>query len=289
MAVVMAVTFVVADQAVRPSAAAAPNPVAPANLALATGYNFNGQLGDGTTTTRNIPGPVVLPEGVTLTNIDAGHHHNLAVTSGGQVLGWGQNAYGELGNGSTSGIVHIPVQAALPSGATVTQVSGGYHYSLAVTSDGRVLAWGQNTQGQLGDGTTTHRDTPVEVILPDYVTVTQITAGRYHSAMLADQPTSSTSLTADPTHAAPCQEVTLTATVTCSEGDPSGTRHLLERRPADRRRRPRRERHRDPDHHRPGRGPAPHHRPLRGRHCPPSTSGPVTVTIAAEPPTPACT
>ncbi|MEV4253707.1 Ig-like domain repeat protein, partial [Spirillospora sp. NPDC049652] len=166
------------------AAAAAPTPVAPVNSALATGYNFNGQLGNGTTSSRDTPGPVILPEGVTLTNIDAGDYHNLAVTSGGRVLGWGQNAYGELGNGSTAGIVDVPVYADLPAGVTVTQVSGGYHHSLAVTSDGRVLAWGYNGYGELGDGTTESRTVPVEVHLPQGVTVKQVSAGYMFSLAL---------------------------------------------------------------------------------------------------------
>ncbi|WP_158587882.1 RCC1 domain-containing protein [Actinomadura logoneensis] len=183
MAVLMAVTCVVAEPAARRSAAAAPFPVAPVNSALATGYNFNGQLGDGTTTSRDTPGPVALPEGVSLTNIDAGDYHNLAVTSEGRVLGWGQNAYGELGNGTEPvGVVSIPVYASLPAGVTVTQVSGGYHHSLAVTSDGRVLGWGYNGYGQLGDGSTTTSNVPVEAVLPQGVRVKQVAAG-YSSSL----------------------------------------------------------------------------------------------------------
>ncbi|MEV5570087.1 Ig-like domain repeat protein [Spirillospora sp. NPDC052269] len=180
-ALLMVVTCVVAG----PAAARRPNPAAaPAGLALATGYNFNGQLGDGTFNSRSTPGEAAPPTGVTVTQVSAGFYHSLAVTPDGQVLGWGQNAFGELGNGETSGAVNLPVRATLPSGATVTQVSGGYHHSLAVTSDGRVLAWGYNGYGQLGDGTTTSREVPIEVALPDGAKAKQVAAGYGYSLAL---------------------------------------------------------------------------------------------------------
>ncbi|MYR01852.1 hypothetical protein GTX23_25550, partial [Streptomyces sp. SID6139] len=65
----------------------------------------------------------------------------------------------------------------LPTGTTVTAVAAGLSHSLALTSDGRVLAWGYNAFGQLGDGTTTERLTPVEADLPIGTTVTALSAG----------------------------------------------------------------------------------------------------------------
>ncbi len=104
-----------------------------------------------------------------------------AAPSGGDVWTWGRNQFGQLGNGTTSPSTQpgstVPVQADLPAGTTATAVAGGYGFSVALTSTGQVLAWGQNDVGQLGDGTFTDRTTPLQVHLPAGTTVTAIAAG----------------------------------------------------------------------------------------------------------------
>ena len=150
---------------------------------LAWGLNSGGQLGNGTTTSSNIPVTVSLPSGTTATAIAGGAFHSLALTSTGQVLAWGNNATGQLGNGTTTSS-NIPVAASLPSGTIVTAIAGGAGHSLALTSTGLVLAWGQNIYGQLGNGTTTNSSAPVQVSLPSGTTVTAIAAGDGHSLAL---------------------------------------------------------------------------------------------------------
>ncbi|NDK29323.1 DUF11 domain-containing protein [Streptomyces sp. TR1341] len=189
---------------------------------LAWGLNSSGQVGDGTTTSpRTTPVPVHLPEGVTVTAIASGWVSSYALTSDGRVLAWGGNQEGELGNGTFTSST-TPVQVDLPEGVTITAIDSGLRHALALTADGHVLAWGQNSYGQLGDGTTTNRNTPVEVHLPQFVTVTGIAAGGRHSLALAERETTTTTLTASPTTAAPGQPVTLTAHVTCTAGTPTG-------------------------------------------------------------------
>jgi alpha-tubulin suppressor-like RCC1 family protein len=148
--------------------------------AWAWGYNFDGQLGNGTTTNSSIPVQVSLPSGTTVTAISAGSDQSLALTSTGGVLAWGNNVYGQLGNGTTTSS-NIPVAVSLPSGTTVTAIAAGYNHSLALTSTGSVLAWGYNGVGQLGNGTTTGSSTPVAVSLPSGTTVTAIAGGGNHS------------------------------------------------------------------------------------------------------------
>ena len=152
---------------------------------LAWGQNTYGQLGNGTTTDSSTPVPVELPAGVRVTAVSAGDGQSLAVTSDGHVLAWGQNDYGELGNGTTTDS-STPVPVELPAGTRVTAVSAGYRHGVAVTSAGGVLAWGFNSGGELGDGTPGKPSTtPVWVDLPADTHVTAIAAGSFSSLALA--------------------------------------------------------------------------------------------------------
>src|SRR5450759_2645146 len=137
---------------------------------LAWGYNHEGELGNGTTTDSSTPVAVSLPSGTTVTAIDGGGDHSLALTSTGQVLAWGLNAYGQLGNGTTTNS-STPVAVSLASGTTVTAIAGGGLHSLALTSSGQVLAWGYNGHGELGNGTTTNSSTPVVSAFPAGVAI----------------------------------------------------------------------------------------------------------------------
>ncbi len=143
----------------------------------AWGSNQTGQLGDGSTDPSDFPVRVQLPSGTKVTQARAGCFHTVALTSKGHVLAWGDNSFGQLGNGSTVSS-DTPVRAKLPSGTKVTAVRAGCRFSLALTSKGHVLAWGDNTEGQFGNGTTTGSDTPVRVKLAQGTTATAISAGK---------------------------------------------------------------------------------------------------------------
>ena len=151
----------------------------------AWGGDFYGQLGDGITPNiSTVPVAVHLPVGTTATSIAGGGNSSHAITSTGQALTWGVNSHGELGNGTigTTGCFcsATPTFVSLPSGTTVTTMAGGSDHSLALTSAGKVLAWGSNGLGQLGNGTTTDSSTPITVSgLPAFATA--IAAGTYHS------------------------------------------------------------------------------------------------------------
>ncbi|MBM4165303.1 MAG: RCC1 repeat-containing protein, partial [Lentisphaerae bacterium] len=127
----------------------------------AWGYNVSGQLGDGTTTSRSAPVQVKLSDGSALTNvvgIGAGSGHAVARTSDGSVWAWGNNGYGQLG------ITDPNIYPEEVTGLTgVTNVAAGSSHTVALKSDGSVWAWGYNSSGQVGDGTTTSRNTPVQV------------------------------------------------------------------------------------------------------------------------------
>ncbi|WP_370038471.1 Ig-like domain-containing protein, partial [Corallococcus sp. AB045] len=109
----------------------------------------------------------------------AAGHHTLAVKQDGTVWAWGNNGFGQFGDGTTTS--HLtPVQ--VPSLTGVAALAGGFYYSLAVKQDGTVWAWGDNTYGQLGDGTRTERHTPVQV--PGLTGVTAVAGCLYHSLAL---------------------------------------------------------------------------------------------------------
>lgn len=152
------------------------------------GSNYFGQLGDGTggpaVQSQNMP-VRVCAVGATdcaaqplsgVVAIEAGGGpsgfggHSMAVLSNGSVVSWGNNAYGQLGDGTTTTRIR-PVRVCA-IGATdcaaspltgVTAIEATAYHSAAVQTGGTVAAWGENTSGQLGDATTTHRSTPVRV------------------------------------------------------------------------------------------------------------------------------
>lgn len=97
-------------------------------------------------------------------DIAAHYGHTMVLKSDGTVWTWGNNYCGQLGNGSTSNSLK-PVQVTELTGLTdIKEIAGGNTFSLALSHDGTVWAWGCNTSGQLGDGTTTRKSRPVEVL-----------------------------------------------------------------------------------------------------------------------------
>jgi alpha-tubulin suppressor-like RCC1 family protein len=152
-------------------------------VVFSCGKNYDGQLGDRTTTDRDVPVKVSLPAGTKVTAVAAGADHSLAVTSTGAVFAWGLNNAGQLGNGGT-GSSTVPVKVSLPAGTKVTAVAAGSLHSLALTSTGTVLAWGYNADGELGNGGRANSPVPVKVKLPADTRVTAVAAGAYGSLAL---------------------------------------------------------------------------------------------------------
>ena len=125
--------------------------------------------------------------------IAAGTHHSLAVRSDGTLVAWGHNAVGEIGNPTTNTSFETPVQVPGVGGAGVltgvVAVAAGEFHSLALKSDGTVVAWGDDSFGQLGRGLSNSSvSTPVQVKGPRGVgiltDVVAIAAGQNHSLAL---------------------------------------------------------------------------------------------------------
>ncbi|MCA1657137.1 MAG: cell wall anchor protein, partial [Actinobacteria bacterium] len=100
-----------------------------------------------------------------------------AETSAPSLLAWGANETSQLGDGSTAAQRPTPAPVTLAPGPAVNDISGGTEAAAAVTSTGQALAWGSNEYGQLGDGTTTLRSTPVPVRLPPGTKATGVAVG----------------------------------------------------------------------------------------------------------------
>lgn len=143
---------------------------------FAWGFNGSGQLGDGSYDSRSTAVKVSGLSNVIF--IAAGYQHSLAIKSDGSVWAWGYNGEGQIGDGTQVSRT-TPRQVSLPQSARAVAVSGGANHSLAILSDGTVLAWGSNGDGQLGDGSTTRRLSPVAV--SGLTQVTTVVAGGNHS------------------------------------------------------------------------------------------------------------
>jgi alpha-tubulin suppressor-like RCC1 family protein len=138
-------------------------------MVWAWGNNSSGQVGDATTTSRNGPTRVQVMMGERAISVSAGGSHTVAVTESGRLRLWGNNSHGQLGNGTT--VTPPPTQSfnlQWGVGVTPVMVAAGRNHTVVMLEDnnntGNVLqAWGDNSYGQLGDGTRTNRLSPVQI------------------------------------------------------------------------------------------------------------------------------
>ncbi len=150
--------------------------------AVCWGANFGGQLGDGNDGVfLNAPVAVIgLSSGVT--SVATGSDHSCALTTTGGVKCWGDLTYGAIGNGNSAFGMSQPTPVdvtGLNSG--VTAITAGQFHSCALTTTGGVKCWGRNAEGQIGDGTTTQRNAPVDVIASGAIA---IAGGATHTCVL---------------------------------------------------------------------------------------------------------
>jgi alpha-tubulin suppressor-like RCC1 family protein len=128
----------------------------------AWGDNVSGQIGNGNTGTDQTT-PVQVSGLTNVVKITAGRFFSLAIKSDGTVWTWGENLYGQLGNGTTTDS-NVPVQVSGLSGVTSAVAATGAFHCMAVKNDNTVWAWGRNTYGNLGDNTVANKSTPVQML-----------------------------------------------------------------------------------------------------------------------------
>jgi alpha-tubulin suppressor-like RCC1 family protein len=150
--------------------------LAPDGTVWSWGYNLQGAVGDGTTTSRWLPVRVLGLTGMGV--VASGSNFAFAVGADGRAFAWGENQYW-LGDGTTTNR-NRPV--AVLGVTDAARLASQWRHSLAIRADGSAWAWGKNGYGELGDGTTTYRSAPVSVTALSAVVA--VAAGRYGSSAL---------------------------------------------------------------------------------------------------------
>jgi alpha-tubulin suppressor-like RCC1 family protein len=162
------------------------------------GYNSSGQVGDGTTTSRPFPVNLEATEGISelagrqVVEISTGYQFSIARCADGNLLSWGGNVAGQLGNGTTTQKVVpslVSREAGLSAlyGRSVTRIRTGIGHVLALCHDSTVVGWGGNGSGQIGTGSGQPKTFPTEVSRDEVNsalanrTVNAVWSGWYHS------------------------------------------------------------------------------------------------------------
>jgi alpha-tubulin suppressor-like RCC1 family protein len=153
-------------------------------LLYACGSGDAGELGNGSTTSTSTPTPVLgLPSGTKVTALTSSWEGSGALLANGDYYDWGYNTAGQLGIGTTANSA-TPAKVDLPGPIVhVSQGGSGPNngQTVAILKNGSVWTWGSNDRGQLGIGTRTNSDIPVQVRLPRRVTLVEVNSGGYAS------------------------------------------------------------------------------------------------------------
>uniref|UniRef100_A0A8C6X763 HECT and RLD domain containing E3 ubiquitin protein ligase family member 6 n=1 Tax=Naja naja TaxID=35670 RepID=A0A8C6X763_NAJNA len=152
------------------------------------GDNAQGQLGRKLPAGRQrcyLPEPIQALEVQTIVYISCGKEHSLAISSQGKVFSWGAGGFGQLGTGKLKDS-STPKKIDALSMYNVIQVACGHYHSIALTKDGRVFSWGQNSHGQLGLGKELpSQATPCNISSLAGIPLAQVAAGGAHSFVLS--------------------------------------------------------------------------------------------------------
>ena len=196
------------------------------------GLNSSGQLGDGTTTSRSTPDYVSgLTSGVRAVAVGGDFACALTATAGSLsesfpslgVKCWGDNSFGQLGDGTTTDRLTPVDVSGLTSGVLAITAGAGHACALLApppSGSTMVKCWGSNTSGQLGDGTTTDRLTPISVV--GSADMVAVTAGLDHTCGISLAPGASASFDELDAETEAEGELVYPGTAKCWGGNASG-------------------------------------------------------------------
>lgn len=140
------------------------------------GYNFYGQVGDGTTTSP-VGAPITVGSIANALRTSGGGNHTCARLTGDLARCWGSNANGQIGDGSA---VNRPTPTAPDSLTGVVEIAAGQNHTCARLTDATLRCWGNNANGQLGIGTLIDRSVPTNVSV---TSVAQVELGTSHTCI----------------------------------------------------------------------------------------------------------
>lgn len=153
--------------------------------AWAWGYNRSGELGNGksgSSTKNDSNTPTQVAGGRKFKQIATNSHNTIAIDTDGAAWSWGDNRYGQLGDGTsgTENSRNTPVKVS--GGHKFKQISNGFIHTVAIDTNGDAWAWGSNGNGQFGNGTTTRSNIPIKVT--EGYNFTQISAGHNYTVAI---------------------------------------------------------------------------------------------------------
>jgi len=146
------------------------------------GINDYGQLGNASGTESNVP--IQIGTGTNWAQVVGGYYHGIALKTDGTLWSWGRGLESQLGQGNTSTYTS-PTQIGTDADwSKIATSMGSITHHHAIKTTGALLGWGNNAYGQLGDGTTTTRLSPVLASAP--TNIIHLADGYYHTMFLTD-------------------------------------------------------------------------------------------------------
>ncbi|KAG7982838.1 hypothetical protein I3843_04G073100 [Carya illinoinensis] len=150
------------------------------------GWGRYGNLGLGDRSDRLVPEKVSAIDGEKMIMVACGWRHTISVSSSGGLYTYGWSKYGQLGHGDFEDHL-VPHKLEALHDANISQISGGWRHTMALTSDGKLYGWGWNKFGQVGVGDNVDHCSPVQVKFPLEQKVIQITCGWRHTLAVTER------------------------------------------------------------------------------------------------------
>ncbi|KAI4385198.1 hypothetical protein MLD38_003251 [Melastoma candidum] len=150
------------------------------------GWGCYGNLGLGDRNDRLVPEKVSAVHGEKMVMVACGWRHTISVSASGTLYTFGWSKYGQLGHGDFEDHL-VPHKLEALQGSIISQVSGGWRHTMALTSDGKLYGWGWNKFGQVGVGDNIDHCAPVQVKFPDDQKVVLVSCGWRHTLAVSEQ------------------------------------------------------------------------------------------------------